>query len=69
MYGNVHTVHEKLMLFDYRRYDHIIIPNAHTYPNLALFMKLCITRNIGVTLQGEPNKYFREAVMVYEKTV
>lgn len=67
MYGNVFTVQEKLMLFDYRRYDHIIIPNAHAYPNLALFVSLCIARNIGVTLQGNPNKYFREAVMVYPR--
>ena len=65
--GQVHTVEEDLLLFDYRRYDHIKIPRAHTYPNLAVLVRLCLARNIGITLVGEPNKYFLEAVMVYTR--
>mgnify|MGYP001243644763 CR=1 FL=1 len=61
-YGSTHVVKSDLMMFDYRRYDHIVILNAHTYPNLALFIKLCKTRNIGVTVYGEFNEYTREAL-------
>lgn len=67
MRGHVYTVEKDLLLFDYRRYDHILIPRAHTYPNLAVFVRLCCARGIGVTLDGEPNKYFREAIMVYRR--
>ncbi len=67
MRGQVHTVEKDLLLFDYRRYDHIKILRAHTYPNLAVFVRLCLARKIGITLVGEPNKYFLEAVMVYPR--
>ena len=61
-YGRTYIVRENLMMFDYRKYDHIVVKDAHMYPNVALFVKLCKSRGIGVTLHCEMNEYIRETL-------
>ena len=61
-YGRTYVVHKDLMMFDYRRYDHIVVENAHRYPNVALFVRLCKSRNIGVTLHCKMNEYIQETL-------
>jgi len=49
-----------IMLLNYQGYDTIIVNNAHTQPNIAVFARLCSRRNIRVMVGGLVNKYTME---------
>ncbi len=60
--GYTLEVKEDLMMIHYKQYHSIIVNNAHKYPNLAVFARLCKQSNILINICGLRNKYTEEVL-------
>ena len=68
--GKTLYIIDQLMLHPHRGYDTIVIDEAHKYPNIGLFAKLCKKHNTCVLISGLLNantKSLLEIADTFEK--
>lgn len=65
--GKTLQIIDNLMLQPHRGFDTIIINEAHKYPNIGLFAKLCKKYNTCVFIGGNLNKNTKELLEIADK--
>ena len=66
-YGKTLEIIDHLMLQGYKGYDTIIVNEAHKYPNIEVFAKLCQKENVLLLVGGLLNEHTEKLIQLADK--